>query len=285
MFGIALIALLIIPILFLPASHAEASVSSEQSQSSTSNANPQPKPILAQIHDFVMYVKTRMKDPAFAKLNASHKHTFFEYAPIIRDPSVAKTVGRQGQAGLWGTCGECVIGNTLNLALNQSFTEADIVNYVMEKGLCVPETGGMTLYQMVDAYDQLLARTNIQVFGYGDIYSPELIEVANKIDHGYLINLSVYGEMMREGGHTGEGDTETTHWILVHSVIRNADNSIAGFGITDSASSMTTISLEDLQHIYRGYAGTNLIDSSVIELFRWVPFTYRNFATSSRMLI
>ncbi len=271
--------------LSISAAQAEASTVTAQKQTTVSTIQPQKKPILAQLHDFVTYVKIRMKDPSFAKLNASHKRTFFEYAPIPRDPSTATTVGRQGQTGLWGTCGECVIGNTLNLALKRSYSEADIVNFVLENGLCVPETGGMTLYQMVDAYDKLLANTSLQIFGYGDIYAPELIEVADKIDHGYLINMSVYGEMMREGGHTGEGDTETTHWILVHTVLRNPDNTIAGFGITDSASNITTISLEDLQHIYRGYAGTNLIDSSVIEIFRWIPFTYRNFAVNSTLTI
>ena len=35
--------------------------------------------------------------------------------PLSWDISSSYIVGEQGKAGLWGTCGECVIANTLNL--------------------------------------------------------------------------------------------------------------------------------------------------------------------------
>lgn len=192
------------------------------------------------------------------------------YAPLTWDIGNAFIVGRQGTTALWGACGECCIANTLNLVTGSSYTEADIVGYVLERGLCDPTTGGMTLENIADAYVGLIPLDAMGAYGYGGDYAPSIDDMARLLDKGIILNAAVYGEMMREGGHTGEGDVYTTHWIVLHSVERNPDGSVAGFGIVDSASSISYLSAQQLADIYYGHDGTSIIDPSCVLVYRWV---------------
>ena len=189
--------------------------------------------------------------------------------PLEWDASTAQLVGRQGSAGLWGACGECAIANTLNLVTGSVCTEADIVDYTLEQGLCDPATGGMTLDDMADAYSGLLPLDRMDVHGYAGDYAPTIDEMATLLDAGIILNASVYGEMMREGGHTGEGDIHGTHWLVLHRADRAPDGTVAGFGIIDSASDTTYLSAQKLADVYYGHDGTTILDPACVEVYGW----------------
>lgn len=191
------------------------------------------------------------------------------YVPLHWDASQASLVGRQGSAGLWGTCGECVIANTLNILTRSEYSEADLVNYVLEHGLCDPGSGGMDINQMALTYVDLLPSSYMDVYGWGGSYAPNIDTIAEWLDKGRFVNISVYGEMMREGGHTGEGEVYSTHWLALTGVHRNEDGSVAGFDIVDSASSATYIDADRLAEIYYGHDGTTILDPSVIMIYGW----------------
>ena len=193
------------------------------------------------------------------------------YKPLSWNIDEAQLVGRQGTTALWGTCGQCCIANTLNLVTGSDFTEADIVSFTLDQGLCVPETGGMTLDDIANAYVKLLPRGRMDVFGYGGDYAPTIEGLAARLEYGMILNVSVYGEMMREGGHTGEGEVSGTHWIVLHSVDRAADGSVAGFGIIDSASSITYLTAQELSDIYYGHDGTTITDPSCVQIYGREP--------------
>lgn len=190
-----------------------------------------------------------------------------KYAPLSWNIDEALIVGPQGTTALWGTCGQCCIANTLNLVTGSTYTEADIVAFTLEQGLCVPETGGMTLEDMANAYVKLLPNDRMGVHGYGGDYAPTIDKLAARLEHGIILNVSVYGEMMREGGHTGEGEVESTHWIVLHSVDRADDGRVAGFGIVDSASNITYLTAQELSDIYYGHDGTTVIDPSCVQVY------------------
>ena len=182
--------------------------------------------------------------------------------PLEWNIEEAFLVGRQGTTPLWGACGECCIANTLNLVTGSTRTESEIVDYVLENNLCVPETGGMTLDDMVDAYTGLLPHDSLDVLGFGGDYAPTLDDMAARLENGIILNVSVYGEMMREGGHTGEGE-------VAHGVERNDDGSVAGFDIVDSASDTTYLTAQELSDIYYGHDGTTIKDPCCVEVFGW----------------
>lgn len=189
--------------------------------------------------------------------------------PLYWDVNSSYIVGMQGKAGLWGTCGECVIANTLNLVTGSAYTEADIVDYVTQRGLCDPTSGGMTIDDMMAVYKRLLPRNTIDAHASAWEDAPSIATMADMLDNGIILNVSVYGEMMREGGHTGEGDINSSHWILAHHADRAADGSVAGFWIIDSASSRQYLTAEELSNIYYGHDGTTIIDPLCIEVFGW----------------
>ena len=190
------------------------------------------------------------------------------YVPLSWTLEGTPICENQGTTYLWGTCGECVIANTLNLVTGSSYSEADIVAYVTSAGLCDMSSGGMTLNNMADAYVHYLPE-DMDVFGYGGSYAPTIEEMADKIESGKILNVSVYGEMMREGGHTGEGDVYGTHWILAHGVRRDAGGNLLGFEILDPASPASYISASDLHDVYYGHDGTKILDPSCIQVFGW----------------
>lgn len=204
----------------------------------------------------------------------SYTGRFKVIVPLSWDVSSAYIVGAQGKAGLWGTCGECAIANTLNLVTGSVYTEADIVDYVTQRRLCDPTSGGMTIDDMVDVYEQLLPRDSmdVRVSAWDD--APTIAAMADMLDKGIILNVSVYGEMMREGGHTGEGDINGTHWIVAHNVNRASDGSVIGFWILDSASSREYLSAKELSDIYYGHDGTTILDPSCIEVFGWRDATF-----------
>ena len=70
------------------------------------------------------------------------------YVPLSWDVTQAHLVGRQGTTALWGACGECAVANSLNLVTGSAYSEADIVYFALDHGLCDPSTGGMTLQNM-----------------------------------------------------------------------------------------------------------------------------------------
>lgn len=189
--------------------------------------------------------------------------------PLSWDVSSSYIVSTQGNAGLWGTCGQCVVANTLNLVTGSVYTEADIVNYVTQRKLCDPTSGGMTIDDMLAVYDQLLPRNSMaaHVDAWDD--APTIVMMADMLDEGIMLNVSVYGEMMREGGHTGEGDITGTHWIVIYHADRAADGSVIGFWIIDSASSIDYLTAEELSNFYYGHDGTKILDPSCIEIFGW----------------
>ena len=189
--------------------------------------------------------------------------------PLSWDVSSSYIVGEQGKAGLWGTCGECVIANTLNLVSGSAYTEADIVDYVTQRKLCDPTSGGMTMDDMMAVYEQLLPRDSMaaNVSAWED--APTITAMADLLDQGIILNVSVYGEMMREGGHTGEGDIYGSHWIVVHHADRSADGGVLGFWIIDSSSTIEYLTVEELSNIDYGHDGTTILDPSCIEVFGW----------------
>ena len=83
--------------------------------------------------------------------------------------------------------------------------------------------------------------------------------------------------MMREGGHTGEGDIYGSHWIVVHGADRAADGGVIGFWIIDSSSPRDYLTAEELSDIYYGHDGTTILDPSCIEVFGW---KYRTLVTT-----
>lgn len=192
------------------------------------------------------------------------------FEPLQWDVAGARLVGRQGSAGLWGTCGECAIANTLNLACGSALTEAEVTASVLERGLCDPETGGMTLDDMADAYSALLP-DGLDAHGYGGDYAPTPDEMADLLDSGILLNASVYGEMMREGGHAGEGEVTGTHWLVLHRADRAPDGTVEGFGIVDSASDATHLTAQELADVYYGRDGTVITDPCCIEVYGRKP--------------
>lgn len=197
--------------------------------------------------------------------------------PLSWDVSSSYIVGEQGKAGLWGTCGECVIANTLNLVTDSAYTEADIVDYVTQRKLCDPTSGGMTMDDMLAVYKQLLPRNSMAAHVSAWEDAPTITAMANLLDKGIILNVSVYGEMMREGGHTGEGDVYGSHWIVVHCADRAADGSVLGFWIIDSSSTIEYLTAEELSNIYYGHDGTTILDPSCIEVFGW---KYRTLVTT-----
>ena len=191
------------------------------------------------------------------------------YVPLEWDAGATAFVGRQGSAGLWGTCGECVIANTLNLVTGSTYTEADIVDFVMQRGLCDASSGGMSVNDMMRAYRELLPIERIDIFCYDGDAALTIDQMAEKIERGIALNVSVYGEMMREGGHADEGDVFTTHWILAHGVERDADGAVAGFWIADSASDITYLSVQELSDVCFGRDGTCIVNPNCIQVFGW----------------
>jgi len=189
--------------------------------------------------------------------------------PLSWDISSSYIVGEQGKAGLWGTCGECVIANTLNLVTGSAYTEADIVDYVTQRKLCDPTSGGMTMDDMLAVYEQLLPRNSMAAHVSAWEDAPTITAMADLLDKGIILNVSVYGEMMREGGHTGEGDIYGSHWILAYQADRAADGSVTGFWIIDSASSRGYLTAKELSDIYYGHDGTTIVDPLCIEVFGW----------------
>lgn len=205
------------------------------------------------------------------------------YDPLSWNADEASLVNRQGMAGLWGTCGECALANTLNLATGSAYAEADIVDFALERGLCEPSTGGMSTDHMLSAYEELLPADRMGIFCYDGPYALTIDEMADKIDRGSLLDVSVYGEMMREGGHVGEGDVYTTHWIVLHRAVRDETGAVAGFDIVDSASDMTFISTQALSDVHFGHDGTTMIDPTCLEVYGWkyangAPFTWDDVA-------
>ena len=189
--------------------------------------------------------------------------------PLSWDVSSTYIVDAQGKAGLWGTCGQCVIANTLNLVTGSAYTEADIVDFTVQRNLCDKLSGGMSLDNMVAAYEELLPHDTLgmRVGFWKD--APTIDEMADLLENGIILNVSVDGEMMREGGHTGEGDIYGTHWILLYSTDRAADGSLIGFWIIDSGSNREYLSAEELSNIYYGHDGTTIIDPTCIQIFGW----------------
>ena len=191
--------------------------------------------------------------------------------PLHWDIDNAYIVGYQGAGPVWGSCGECCIANTLNMVTGSSYTEEDIVRFVADHGWYEPSTGGMTINDMANAYSALLPLKSMDVYGYGGDYAPTIEDMATRLENGIILNVSVYGEMMREGGHVGEGEINGTHWIVVQSVYRNADGSLAGFGIIDSASDITYLTAQELTDFYYGHDGTTIVDPSCIQVYGWEP--------------
>lgn len=193
----------------------------------------------------------------------------YKQVPLAWDAATAHTVGRQGTTPLWGTCGECVIANTVNMVTGSSYSEADIVDFVVEYGLCDPATGGMTNTDMLDTYEAFLPLDAMSTEGRSYEWAPTPNEMAKMLQNGIILNISVYGEMMREGGHTGEGEIPGTHWILLHGVDIAEDGSVRGFEIVDSASDITYLTAQDLAAIYYGHDGTTITDPASIAVFAW----------------
>ena len=188
-----------------------------------------------------------------------------------------------GNTGYWGTCGEVTIANTLNLLQikdpnGNPWDEKSLVDFALQNEAMDPENGGMKLSDVVKVYVAAFGldekNNNLDVIAYGKEYAPSIEDIASKISSGKLVNVSVYGEMMREGGHTGEGDIYGTHWLLLYGVDYNADGSIAGFKIVDSASSATYITASDLSDIYFGHDGTNILDPSCVVIYGWEYVDY-----------
>ena len=194
--------------------------------------------------------------------------------PLSWNVSSSYIVSTQGNAGLWGTCGQCVVANTLNIVTGSEYTEADIVNYVTQRGLCDPTSGGMTIDDMMAVYEQLLPQNTMAARASAWEDAPTIPTMADMLDKGIILNVSVYGEMMREGGHIGEGDINGSHWILAHHADRAADGSVIGFWIIDSASSREYLTTKELSDIYYGHDGTTILDPSCIEVFGWRKATF-----------
>lgn len=178
-----------------------------------------------------------------------------------------KTVWRtQGNAGYWGTCGQVTITNTLNIILGTKYSEQDLVSHTHGAGLMDALTGGMTLGDMVQAYVDMLPNDNYWVFGYGDSCAPSIADIVRKIEAGRVLNVSVYGDMMRNGGHENEGNVWSDHWITVYDVVYDDDGEVYCFMIVDSSSDMEYLLVEDLEKCYIGHSGTIIGDRCCIEI-------------------
>lgn len=237
-----------------PTSNSAEHVATSQSDSSSKAA--------MNTHYALESIETKVVAALSATVDQIHR-----IGPLSWNIDEAFLVGSQGTTELWGTCGQCCIANTLNLVTGSAYTEADIVAFTLEQGLCEPETGGMSLDHMVDAYDKLLPNDSMGVFCSDYDYAPTIDGLAARLEYGLILNVSVYGEMMREGGHIGEGEIPGTHWIVLHSVDREPDGSVAGFGIIDSASSITYLTAQELSDIYYGHDGTTITDPTCIQIF------------------
>ena len=207
------------------------------------------------------------RDAALKTSNSVVLHR--EDVPLDWDAGIAYIVGSQGSTGLWGTCGECVIANTLNIVTGSRYTEADIVNFAMSRGQCEASSGGMSVVHMLAVYKELLPQDSMDARAgfYED--APTLDEMADMLERGIILNVSVDGEMMREGGHTGEGDIYGSHWLVVHHAERNWDGSVAGFWVIDSASDTVYVDAQRFSDIYYGHDGTNILDPTCIQIFGW----------------
>ena len=211
------------------------------------------------------------KDEASAASSSAKRTDFVlmlrKDEPLTWDASTAYLVGNQGASGLWGTCGECAIATTLNLVTGSTYTEADIVDYVLGEGLCETSSGGMSANQLVAAYKGLLPSDSMDARLSIDDDAPTIEGMAELLERGVMLNVSVYGEMMREGGHTGEGEIFSTHWIVAYAADRAADGSVAGFWIIDSASDISYLTADQLAQIYYGHDGTTIIDPLCVEVY------------------
>lgn len=190
------------------------------------------------------------------------------YIPI--DNSITgKTIWRtQGTSGYWGTCGEVCIANTVNIATGSTYSESDIVSLCRDAGLMDETTGGMNVRQMVSTYKKILPE-GMSSFGYGGTYALDTTDIGKKLKQGMLLNVSIYGEMMREGGHTGEGDVYSDHWIIITGAVEDSSGNTIGYNIIDSASAITYLSCSDFDKIYHGYEGTNILDSTCIAIYAY----------------
>ena len=190
------------------------------------------------------------------------------YVPLSWAKDRSGYIGRQGTTYLWGTCGECAVANTLNTLTGAGLTEQDLVDHVVENGEC-DEVGGMTVNDMVRAYmDYLPAGASVYAYFESQAIT-NMEDFAEMLDKGRLLNVSVYGEMQRQGGHTGEGDIYGTHWLVLTRAVRDAAGNLEGFDILDSASSQEYISASQLRDIYLGHDGTNILDPTCIQVYGW----------------
>ena len=121
-----------------------------------------------------------------------------------------------------------------------------------------------------------LAKASAELLKVDDLRRELIANVSHDL-RTPLTMISGYGEMMREGGHTGEGDIYGSHWIVVHGADRSADGSVIGFWIIDSSSTIDYLTAEDLSDIYYGHDGTTILDPSCIEVFGW---KYRTLVTT-----
>lgn len=174
----------------------------------------------------------------------------------------------QGTSGYWGTCGETTIANTLNVVTGSSYTETDIVDIASQGEHMEMDSGGMTVDDMIWVYRQLLPSDMYAMyFSYGN--APDLAGINERLQEGMVLNVSVYGAMMREGGHTDEGEIYSDHWITLTSAVTDDAGNVIGYTVVDSASTIDYLTCGQLEDIYHGHDGTTILDPTVLEVFGW----------------
>ncbi|RAP50573.1 MAG: hypothetical protein BZ138_06540 [Methanosphaera sp. rholeuAM270] len=142
------------------------------------------------------------------------------------------------------------------------------MDHVLAAGEC-DNVGGMTVNDMLHAYADYLP-AGISAYAYFDDEAIlDVEEMAARIDKGRLLNVSVYGEMQRQGGHTGEGGVYGTHWLVLTRADRDAAGNLLGFDVLDSASHQDYITTAQLREIYLGHDGTEILDPTCIEVYGW----------------